>query len=105
VALLLALWVLPGLIAALTPIPVRAIFAAMREPLLTATIAGDLFIVLPVLIGACKELLVRYGTESSQARTVPEVIVPVSYNFPHGGKLLSVSFILFAAWWIHERSS
>jgi ABC-type amino acid transport substrate-binding protein len=28
----------------------------------------------------------------------PDVIVPASFNFPHTGKLLSLSFILFAAW-------
>ena len=28
----------------------------------------------------------------------PDVIVPISFNFPHSGKLLSVSFVLFAGW-------
>ena len=26
------------------------------------------------------------------------MIVPASFNFPHTGKLLSISFILFAGW-------
>ena len=98
-ALLLALWVLPGLVSALTSIRVREIFVATREPLLTATVAGDLFIVLPVLIAACRQLLARRHPDVPQAATMPEVIVPVCYNFPHSGKLLSVSFILFAAWY------
>ena len=97
-ALLLSLWVLPGLVQALTPISARAIFAATRDALLTAFIAGDLFIVLPVLIGACKDIVRRHVSESSSALALPELVVPVSFNFPHGGKLLSVSFILFAAW-------
>ena len=29
---------------------------------------------------------------------MPEVIVPASFNFPHTGKLLSLSFVLFAGW-------
>jgi ABC-type amino acid transport substrate-binding protein len=29
---------------------------------------------------------------------VTEVIVPASFNFPHTGKLLSLSFVLFAGW-------
>ena len=29
---------------------------------------------------------------------LPEVLVPASFNFPHTGKLLSISFILFAGW-------
>jgi Na+/H+-dicarboxylate symporter/ABC-type amino acid transport substrate-binding protein len=97
-ALLLGLWVLPGLVAALTPVSARAIFAATREALLTAVIAGDVFIVLPVLIGACKELVRQHVPEIKSAAAMPDLIVPVSYNFPHSGKLLSVSFILFAGW-------
>jgi Na+/H+-dicarboxylate symporter/ABC-type amino acid transport substrate-binding protein len=97
-ALVLALWALPGLVSALTGIPVREIFASTRGALLTAAVAGDLFIVLPVLIGACRELSARYLPENRHAEALPDVIVPVSYNFPHSGKLLSVSFILFAGW-------
>jgi Na+/H+-dicarboxylate symporter len=97
-ALLLGLWVLPGLVAALTPIRVREIFAATREALLTAVIAGDLFIVLPVLIAACKDLAVRVSRDAEPARAMPDLIVPISYNFPHSGKLLSASFVLFAGW-------
>src|SRR5262245_28805694 len=47
IALLVALWVLPGLIAALTRIPLRAIFAASHNSLLTGVVGGGLFIVLP----------------------------------------------------------
>jgi ABC-type amino acid transport substrate-binding protein len=97
-ALLLALWVLPGLVGALTPIRARDILVATRDPLLTAAVAGDLFIVLPVLTGACSRLAARHNPDAPQAAAMPEVIVPVSFNFPHSGKLLSVSFILFAAW-------
>jgi ABC-type amino acid transport substrate-binding protein len=32
------------------------------------------------------------------AAALPDVIVPASFNFPHSGKLLSISFILFAGW-------
>lgn len=97
-ALLLGLWVLPGLVSVLTPIRLREIFAATREALLTAVVAGDLFIVLPVLIAACKELAARHSPDPESAHVLPDLIVPVSYNFPHSGKLLSVSFILFAGW-------
>jgi Na+/H+-dicarboxylate symporter len=97
-ALLLALWALPALVSTLTGIPLREIITSTREPLLTATIAGDVFIVLPVLIEACKKLSARYNASSPHASAIADVIVPVSYNFPHGGKLLSVSFVLFAGW-------
>ena len=97
-ALLLALWVLPGLVRALTGIRPREIFASTREALVTATIAGDQFIVLPLLIAACRELAARHYPHRPQMAAMPDVVVPVSFNFPHSGKLLSVSFILFAGW-------
>lgn len=98
IALLVSLWVLPGLVAALTPIRVRDIFALTRNALLTAFVAGDLFIVLPVLIEASKTLIERLELPDPSAVALPEVIVPASFNFPHTGKLLSISFILFAGW-------
>ena len=98
VALLVSFWVLPGLVAALTPIRVRDIFARTRDALITAFVAGDLFIVLPVLIEASRTLVERAGVGQSQTN-LPDVIVPASFNFPHTGKLLSISFILFAGWY------
>ena len=35
---------------------------------------------------------------AGQQANLPEVIVPASFNFPHTGKLLSISFVLFAGW-------
>ena len=97
ISLLLSLWVLPGLVAALTPIPATALLRQASTPLMTAFVAGDLFIVLPSLIDDSKRLLQNYGVLADAAR-LPDVIVPASFNFPHTGKLLSVSFILFAGW-------
>ena len=106
-ALLLGLWVLPGLVAALTPIRMGQIFRLTRDALITAFVAGDLFIVLPVLIEASKTLLseaalsgnsATAAAAAESAASLPGVIVPASFNFPHAGKLLSLSFILFAGW-------
>ena len=98
VALLVALWVLPGLIAALTPFGYREVLGPTQDALITAFMTADLFIVLPILIQACKELLERHRLVDETTRTLPDVIVPTSFNFPHTGKLLSISFILFAGW-------
>jgi Na+/H+-dicarboxylate symporter/ABC-type amino acid transport substrate-binding protein len=97
-ALLVALWVLPGLVAALTPFRYRDVLGPTRNALITAFMAGDLFIVLPILIQSCKELLQQHRPTDENAAALPDVIVPVSFNFPHTGKLLSLSFILFAGW-------
>ena len=75
----------------------RDIFSLNRNALITAFVAGDLFIVLPVLIESSRTLVERAGVGQAQAQ-LPDVIVPASFNFPHTGKLLSISFILFAGW-------
>ena len=98
VALLVSLWVLPGLVAALTPIRARDILSESRDALITASIAGDLFIVLPGLMQASRTLLDRVGSGDDEPGRLTEVIVPASFNFPHTGKLLSLSFVLFAGW-------
>jgi Na+/H+-dicarboxylate symporter/ABC-type amino acid transport substrate-binding protein len=98
IASLVALWVLPGLVSALTPFSYSDVLGPTRDALITAFMAGDLFIVLPILIQACKELLEEHRLVDAQTSSLPDVIVPASFNFPHTGKVLSISFILFAGW-------
>jgi Na+/H+-dicarboxylate symporter/ABC-type amino acid transport substrate-binding protein len=98
VALMVSLWVLPGLVAALTPIRARDVLGESRDSLITAFIAGDLFIVLPGLTQASRTLLDRLDPLDGDAGQLTDVIVPASFNFPHTGKLLSLSFVLFAGW-------
>jgi Na+/H+-dicarboxylate symporter/ABC-type amino acid transport substrate-binding protein len=98
IALLVSLWVLPGLVAAVTPFRYGQVLGPTRDALITAFIAGDLFIVLPILTEACKDLVGQLEQEPSHAGSLPDVLVPASFNFPHTGKLLSISFVLFAGW-------
>src|SRR6185436_17269290 len=98
-SLLLALWILPGLVACLTPIPVGRILQSTRDPLITAFITGDLFVVLPALIDRSKQLLEEHGVHGTGGDAPADVIVPAFYSFPHVAKLLSLSFVLFAAWY------
>ena len=67
VALLVSLWVLPGLVAALTPIRARDILRESQNSLITAAIAGDLFIVLPALTAG--EPPIARSARSRQRRT------------------------------------
>jgi Na+/H+-dicarboxylate symporter/ABC-type amino acid transport substrate-binding protein len=97
-ALLLSFWVFPGLVACLTPIPARRVLQATQDVLITAFMTADLFIVLPTLIERSKTLLAEYEGDS-EGSSPPDVIVPSFYNFPHAAKMLSLSFVLFAAWY------
>jgi len=98
-ALLLALWVLPGLVACVTPISVRHIVSKTRDGLLAAFTIGDIFVVLPMLIDRSKELLSACGLPEGEEESPPEVIIPAFFNFPTPIKLLSLGFVLFAAWY------
>jgi Na+/H+-dicarboxylate symporter len=97
-ALYLALWVLPVLISTLTPFAYKDIFRYSKEALLTAFFTQNVFIILPMLIDASKKLYSDYKLSSDDTETLSEVIVPVTFNFPNTGKLLSLLFIPFAAW-------
>jgi Na+/H+-dicarboxylate symporter/ABC-type amino acid transport substrate-binding protein len=98
IALLISLWILPGLITALTPLSYREIVGTMKDALLTAFMTSNLFIVLPMLVEHSQTLMRRHGLTREQDTALPGVVVPASFNFPHIGKLLSLSFVLFAGW-------
>ncbi|HEV7398523.1 MAG TPA: cation:dicarboxylase symporter family transporter [Pyrinomonadaceae bacterium] len=97
-ALLLTFWILPGLVTCLTGIPARRVLQATRDALITAFITGELFVVLAILVDRSKELLEEYGQEEPEEGAPADIIIPAFYNFPHVAKLLSLSFVLFAAW-------
>jgi Na+/H+-dicarboxylate symporter/ABC-type amino acid transport substrate-binding protein len=98
VALLLMLWVLPGLVGVLTPARYREVVGPARDAVITAFMTGSLFVVLPMLGERARDILRRHAAAKPEAGEYPDVIVPASFNFPHSAKLLSLSFIPFAAW-------
>lgn len=97
-ALYLAFWVLPVLISTLTPFSYREIFRYSKEALLTAFVTQNLFIVVPMLIDTSRQLFHDHDMNTADTETLNEVIVPVTFNFPTAGKLLSLLFVPFAAW-------
>jgi Na+/H+-dicarboxylate symporter len=98
VALLVSLWVLRGWSARSRRFAPGDILSESQGALMIAFIAGDLFIVLPALIQASHTLLDRMDPADREPGRLTDVIVPASFNFPHTGKLLSLSFVLFAGW-------
>jgi Na+/H+-dicarboxylate symporter/ABC-type amino acid transport substrate-binding protein len=98
-ALFLTLYVLPRLVACVTPIPAIRVLQSMKDVLITAFMTGDLFVVLPTLIDRSKALLAERDGAGEPQGSPADVIVPAFYNFPHAAKLLSLSFVLFAAWY------
>ncbi|ELS05037.1 Na+/H+ dicarboxylate symporter [Xenococcus sp. PCC 7305] len=107
ISLILSFWVLPGLISVLTPIKYKDIIKEIRAALVTAFAIANLLVVLPILVDACKKLVdnIRPQTDPDADQQEIEdspldVIIPASFNFPNMGKLLSLAFIPFAAWYV-----
>ncbi len=97
-AMILTFWVLPMLVATLTPFTYKDVVGTSKDALVTGFATGKLFIILPILIQNCNDLFERYKQEHKDTASFVDIIVPVSFNFPTTGKLLTLLFILFCAW-------
>ena len=100
--LLLTFWVLPGLVAALTPFKFGEVIQISRTPLVIAFSTGNALVVLPLIIENVKELFKKYNLQSKEAINMTEVVVPLAYPFPSLGKMLLMLFVPFAAWYVGE---
>ncbi len=104
--LVLGLWLLPGLVACVTPLRYREILTSLRTPLVTAFATGSSLIVLPMLAEICKKLVTEAHwyppSEEDEAETMSsvDVLIPTFYSFPTVGNVMSLGFILFAGWYI-----
>ena len=93
-SIILMFWLLPGLVAALTGLPYKRIVSLATDPLLTAFVTANVFIVLPLLASRSKTLLAEAGLAQGEIDEAVDVLVPTSFTFPHSAKLLSLSFCL-----------
>ena len=99
-AAILAFAVMPALVTLVTPISYGAIMRHSRDFLLTAFVTGSLFAVLPMLIESIDRMLEEYDWTPRDSYATPDVLVPLAYPFPTLGKILSLVFVPFAAWFV-----
>lgn len=97
-SLLLAFCVLPLMVTAVTPFRYREVTGIASDALLTAFVANSAFIVLPILAERAKELLRRHRRLNTDSDSAADVLLPVLFNFPNAGRLLTLLFVPFAAW-------
>jgi Na+/H+-dicarboxylate symporter len=97
-SVLLTFWVLPALVASLTPFKYKDLVGPARTALITAFATGNIFVVLPVLAERAKELLKTLEPGPEGAESTADVIISTSFSFPNLGKILTLSFVLFAGW-------
>ena len=106
IALIMSFWLLPGLIAATTPLRYGDIMRTFRGPLITAFATGNVLIVLPILAADGKEILARAedATTDPKARRIErssiDILIPAAYPFPNLGGILALMFVLFGGWYV-----
>ncbi|MFL5774307.1 MAG: cation:dicarboxylate symporter family transporter, partial [Flavisolibacter sp.] len=98
ISLLLTFWILPAMVACITPFKYKDIVKPVRTALVTAFATGNIFVVLPLLSETSKKLMQSRAQTDKQAETTVDVIIPASFSFPNMGKILTISFVLFAGW-------
>ena len=97
-SLLLAFWVLPLMVTAVTPFSYREVVGVAKDALLTAFVANNAFIVLPLLVERSKLLLRKHGLLDHETDSATEVLVPILFTFPNAGRLLTLLFVPYAGW-------
>ncbi|QDV81967.1 cation:dicarboxylate symporter family transporter [Stieleria magnilauensis] len=100
-AVFLGFVVLPLLVTTLTPLTYRQVLFVVKEPMLTAFATGKLIIVLPMLIENTERLFeTQVKIDGKDESPTIDLLYGTAYPFPHVGKLLSMLFIPFAAWFL-----
>lgn len=98
-ALMMTFWFLPILVTVLAPVRYRDVLARTKDALVMGFATDSLLIVLPMLSEQGRALVHQEtGSIEEDSDAAVDVIVPASFNFPGAGKLLQLSFVLFAAW-------
>jgi len=95
-----AYWLLPGLVSALTPLRYRDIVGISKDCMMTAFATGSSFVVIPLLADHAKELMRKSAPEQADGDALIDVIIPASFSFPHAAKVLTLSFVVFAGWFM-----
>ena len=98
VVALISFVLLPTFVATFTPFSYRKVLICSRDAMVTAFATGSFFVVIPVIIENVKILLAEHNLSQNDAYKVPDIIVPISFSLPVGGKLLALLFTLFASW-------
>ncbi|QYJ86990.1 cation:dicarboxylase symporter family transporter [Shewanella mesophila] len=96
--LLLTFWVLPWIIASVTPVTYAQALRISKSSVVTAFATGNIFIVIPVIVEECKQIMREHDSLSDDAETLIEILVPIAFTFPNVGKLTVILFVLFAGW-------
>ena len=98
-ALLMTFCIFPLIITTFTPYKYKEIFVVSKETLVIAFTTSNLFILLPLIARDIKVLMKKHNLYTKERNTLNDIIIPICYIFPCTGKLLTILFVTFAAWY------
>ncbi|MCA9213367.1 MAG: cation:dicarboxylase symporter family transporter [Planctomycetales bacterium] len=97
--------ILPMFVVCFTPFNYRDVFRVAGEATIMAFATGKLIVVIPTLVQRTEELFANSDINDRKATPSVDILYPLAYPFPHVGKLLSMLFIPFAAWFLGSALS
>ena len=97
-ALLMTFVIFPLIITTFTSYTYKEVFKVSKEVLLIAFATSNLFILLPLIARDTRILMKNHDCYTEERNTLNGIIIPICYIFPCTGKLLTILFIMFAAW-------
>ncbi|MEP3428956.1 MAG: cation:dicarboxylase symporter family transporter [Roseibium sp.] len=112
VAIIAALWLLPAIVASITPLKHQNILRGLRAPMLTAFATGSTLVILPMLAQSCKLMIEQSiserpklisqdeAEEEREVQSSVDVLIPTFYSFPTIGNILALGFVVFGGWYV-----
>ncbi len=96
--LLVSFCTIPLIVTAFTDFKYREIMHASKDAMLTAIATGNVFVLIPIISRSVRKLMEEKNIDTEERRIMLDTIIPISFNFPLGGRVLLLLFIPFAAW-------
>jgi len=100
-SLILALWVIPSLIASLVPISYRALLKELQSALVIAVVTSLPVTAVPLLVQMTERLAARCRVEDADRDEIISTTMAVSYPIAQLGNLFVFLFMVFAAFYFH----
>jgi len=97
-AVLLSLWLLPALLAALIPVAHRQLLRDLRPALLTAVATSLPITAVPMIIQLAERLVTQVGGKEKDEDAVVSTTLAVGYPIAQAGNLFVFLFMVFAAY-------
>jgi proton glutamate symport protein len=101
-ALILALWVLPSLIASLVPIGYRALLKELQGAIVIAVVTSLPVAAVPFIVQVSERLAARCRVEDADRHEIISTTMAVSYPLAQLGNLFVFFFMVFAAFYFHR---